>query len=219
MGVLGQVPHIEDIPEEWHGEQYVAFLAMYAGPVEEGERVLAPLRELGDPIVDFSGPMPYTEVQKILDEDYPNGMRYYWKSANVSGLGDDAIGRLMAHAEAAPSHHSTIDVWYQGGAMGRVGAEESAFGDRSAPYLLGIEANWEESEDDEANIAWAREVVGDMRRFSDGGTYLNFPGFLEEGQEMMRDAYGENYGRLVALKKEYDPANLFRVNQNIEPAS
>src|SRR5215217_9093288 len=105
LGVLGRVPHDEMFPEEWHGEQYVAFLAMYAGPVEEGEEALAPLRELGDPIADLSGPMPYTEAQKLLDEDYPDGMRYYWKSANVSGLGDEAIEQLMAYAEAAPSHH------------------------------------------------------------------------------------------------------------------
>jgi FAD/FMN-containing dehydrogenase len=103
--------------------------------------------------------------------------------------------------------------------MGRVGAGESAFGDRSAPVLLGIEANWEEPRDDEANVAWAREVVDDMRRFSDGGMYLNFPGFLEEGQDMVREAYGENYERLVALKNRYDPANLFRVNQNIKPTA
>ena len=219
LGVLGRVPHDEMFPEEWHGEQYVAFLAMYAGPVEEGEEALKPLRELGDPIADLSGPMPYTEAQKVLDEDYPDGMRYYWKSANVSSLSDEAIEQLMAYAEAAPSHHSTIDVWYQGGAMGRVGAGETAFGDRSAPILLGIEANWEEPGDDEANVAWARQTVADMRRFSDGGMYLNFPGFLEEGQQMMRDAYGENYGRLVALKDEYDPENLFRTNQNIKPSA
>jgi hypothetical protein len=122
------------------------------------------------------------------------------------------------HARTAPSHHCTIDVWYQGGAMGRVGAGETAFGDRSAPILLGIEANWEaEPQEDEANIAWVRNCVADMRRFSSGGMYLNFPGFPEEGQEMMRDAYGENYERLVAVKNEYDPTNLFRVNQNVRP--
>jgi FAD/FMN-containing dehydrogenase len=101
--------------------------------------------------------------------------------------------------------------------MGRVGAEETAFGDRSVPYLLGIEANWEEPQDDEVNVAWARNCIADMRRFSGGGNYLNFPGFLEEGQDLMRDAYGENYERLVALKNEYDPTNLFRMNQNIKP--
>jgi len=220
LAVLGRVPRVEDFPEEWHGEQYVAILAVYAGPVEEGEEALRPLRELGDPIVDFSGPMPYVEVQKLLDEDYPDGWRYYWKSVNVDGLGDGVIEALIQHAEAAPSDHSTIDLWFQGGAMGRVGAGESAFGDRSAPILLGIEANWEpEPREDEANIAWARGCYADMRRFSGGGVYLNFPGFLEEGQGLMRDAYGENYERLVALKNEYDPANLFRLNQNIEPTA
>ena len=220
LSFLGRVPRVEDFPEEWHGEQFVAFLAMYAGPVEEGEEVLRPLRELGDPIVDFSGPMPYTEVQKLLDEDYPDGWRYYWKSVNVEGLRDEVIEALIEHAEAAPSDHSTIDVWFQGGAMGRVGADESAFGDRSAPILLGIEANWEpEPEEDEANIAWARNSFSDLRRFSDGGIYLNFPGFLEEGDAMMRDAYGENYERLVAIKNQYDPTNLFRLNQNIKPTA
>ncbi|HSK99935.1 MAG TPA: FAD-binding oxidoreductase [Rubrobacteraceae bacterium] len=217
VAVLGRIPHDETFPERWRGEQYVAVLAMYAGELEEGERVLALLRDLGEPIVDLSGPMPYVEAQKVLDEDYPNGRRYYWKSTNVGGLDDGVIDGLVAHAEAAPSDHSTIDVWYQGGAMGRVGAAATAFGDRSAPILLGIEANWEAPADDEANVAWARKVVSDMRRFSDGGAYLNFPGFMEEGQKLMRDAYGKNYDRLVQLKNRYDPANVFRLNQNIKP--
>src|SRR5829696_1923343 len=123
LSFLGRVPRVEDFPEEWHSEQFVAFLAVYDGPVEEGEEALEPLRELGDPIVDFSGPMPYTEVQKLLDEDYPDGWRYYWKSVNVDGLGDGVIEALIEHAETAPSDHSTIDLWFQGGAMGRVGRE------------------------------------------------------------------------------------------------
>jgi FAD/FMN-containing dehydrogenase len=218
LSFLGRVPRVEDFPEEWHGEQFVGFLAVYAGPVEEGEEALRPLRELGDPIADFSGPMPYVEVQKLLDEDYPDGWRYYWKSLNVDELGDGVIEALIKQAEAAPSDHSTIDIWFQGGAMGRLGADESAFGDRSSPYLLGIEANWEpEPQEDETNIAWARACYSDLRRFSGGGVYLNFPGFLEEGQGLMRDAYGGNYEHLVALKNQYDPANLFRLNQNIEP--
>lgn len=219
LGVLGRVPRDEAFPREWHGEQYVAVLAMYPGGVEEGERVLAPLRELGDPIADLSGVMPYVEAQRILDEDYPDGGRYYWKSTSVEGLGEEEIEHLMGHAEAAPSDGSTIDVWYQGGAMGRVAPEATAFGDRSTPFLLGIEANWEEPGDDEPNVAWARNTVAGMSRFPGGGAYLNFPGFLEGGEDLVHSAYGENYGRLASLKAKHDPDNLFRINPNIKPAS
>jgi FAD/FMN-containing dehydrogenase len=219
IGILGRISRAETFPERWHGHPFVAVLAVYSGEAEEGERALAPLRELGEPIADFSGPIPYTEVQRVLDEDYPNGHRYYWKSTNLGGLGDAEIDRLIAHARSAPSDESTIDVWYQGGAMGRVGASETAFGDRSAPILIGVEANWEHFRDDAANVAWARECVEDLSRFSGGGAYLNFPGFLEEGEQQLRDAFGGNYERLTELKREYDPENLFRVNQNIEPAT
>src|SRR5829696_8800728 len=219
VGVLGRVPSVEIFPERWHGEPFVAFLAMYVGDVEEGERVLRPLRELGGPIADLSARMPYTEAQAVLDEDYPSGWHYYWKSVNLDGLGDEVIERLTYHAWAAPSEHSTIDVWYQGGAMARVGTSETAFGDRSSPILLGIEANWEDPQDDEVNLAWVRSCFSDMRRFSNGGLYLNFPGFLEEGEQLLRDVYGENYERLVALKNKYDPTNLFRLNQNIKPTA
>jgi len=219
IGSLGRVPPVEVFPESWHGEPMVALLDLYAGEAEEGERVLRPLRDLGGAIADLSARMPYTVAQKVLDEDYPNGWRYYWKSQNISGLSDEVIERLMDHSAAAPSHHSTIDVVYQGGAMSRIGANETAFGDRSAPIWLAVESNWENEQDDEANIAWVRECVSDMRRFSGGGAYLNFPGFYEEGDRLIRKAFGENYERLVALKNKYDPTNLFRLNQNIKPTA
>ena len=180
--------------------------------------MLQPLRELGDPIVDLSGVLPYVEAQSLLDEDYPKGARYYWKSINLTGLSEGALAQLERSAEAAPSGLSTVDVWYQGGAMSRVPAEGSAFGDRSSPILIGVEANWEDPADDEANIAWARQCIEDFRPFSDGGTYLNFPGFLEEGQQQLRDAYGSNLERLSEVKSAYDPDNVFRVNQNIVPS-
>src|SRR5918995_1046075 len=220
IAVLGRVPPVEIFPERWHGELMVALLAMYAGEAKEGGRVLKPLRDLGGAIADISARMPYRQAQSVLDEDYPDGWRYYWKSQNLSGLSDEVNERLMDHAAAAPSPYSTVDVWFQGGAMARIGAEESAFGDRSAPILLGVEANWEDPQDDEAdqaNVAWVRECVSDLRRFSSGGAYLNFPGFYEEGDRMMREAFGENHKRLVALKDKYDPTNLFRLNQNIKP--
>ncbi|MGH3327839.1 MAG: FAD-binding oxidoreductase [Streptomycetales bacterium] len=219
LAFLGRVPAAEMFPPGWHGHPFVAVAALYAGGVAEGEQVLRPLRELHEPIVDLSAARPYVEVQQVLDEDYPDGGRYYWKSAHLDGLGDEVIDRLVAHADAAPSDQSTVDVWYHGGVMSRIGAADTAFGDRSAPILIAPEANWVHPSDDAANLAWARRCVDDMRRFSDRGGYLNFPGFLEEGERLLREAYGDNYQRLAAVKDAYDPANLFRINQNIQPAS
>jgi FAD/FMN-containing dehydrogenase len=207
IAILGRVPHAEAFPSEAHGRPYVGVAAMYAGDAAEGEQALAPVRALGDPIVDLSGVMPYVEAQAVLDEDYPDGWRYYWKSVDLDELGDAALDRLVAAAAEAPSDHSTIDVWFHGGAMGRVGPEETAFGRRPA-YLIGIEANWEDETGSDANVAWARETVSQLRPFSDGGGYLNFPGFFEEGEEQLRASYGSrNYERLVALKRRYDPGN------------
>ena len=209
LAVLGHVPHVDDFPVEAHGRPYAALLALYAGDSSEGERVLAPLRELGDPIADFSELMPYTEAQKVLDADYPDGWFYYWKSANLEELADDAIARLMASAESAPSHHSTIDVWYHGGAMGRVDPEATAFGKRPL-YLIGVEANWEERADADENVAWARKAIDDLAPFSTGGAYLNFPGDFEEGDKLLRASHGDrNFERLVALRRQYDPMGLF----------
>ena len=209
VAFLGRVPHAEPFPADAHGDPYAAVAAVYAGSVEDGERVLAPLRSLGDPIVDLSGTMPYVEAQSLLDEDYPDGWRYYWKSVNLDELGDEALEALDRHAAAAPSHHSTIDVWYHGGELGRVDADSTAFGARPA-YLVGVEANWEPGDPDEENVTWARETVAELEQFSSGGGYLNFPGFFEEGEEQLRASYGEhNYQRLVALKNELDPTNLF----------
>ena len=217
--ICGTVPSEEPFPEEAHGDPYVLFGALYAGEVEEGERATRPLREFGDPLVDFSGPMPYVEVQSMLDADYPDGGRYYWKSLYLNSLDDEAIACIVEHTSRRPSEIATVDVWHMGGAISRVGTKESAFGGREAPFLLGVEANWEDPEHDEANISWARVCVEDMRSFSGGGEYLNFPGFLEGGEDTLKATFGQNYERLVALKNEYDPTNLFRLNQNIRPTA
>ncbi len=208
VAFLGNVPHGDPFPPEIRGLPYAAVAAVYAGDAVEGELALQPLRELGDPLADLSGVLPYVEAQGLLDEDYPDGWRYYWKSADLDELADEALERLAAHAATAPSHHSTIDVWYHGGAMGRVGAEDTAFG-RRAPYLIGVEANWEPGDSDDENVAWARAAVDDLRPYSTGGAYLNFPGLFEEGDELLRASYGErNFERLVALKRELDPENV-----------
>jgi FAD/FMN-containing dehydrogenase len=220
LAVLGVIPPgAEAYPAEIHGLPFIAFLGAYAGPVEEGERALRPLRNLDKPMVDLSGRLPYVDLQRALDADFPaHELRYYWKSLNLTALGDDAIDKIVAHARQQPSPLSTTDVWHIGGAVRRVAPEAAAFRGRDVPYLFNAEANWENPRDDAANLAWVRQFVAAIEPFSDGGRYLNFAGFLEEGDKMMRDAYGPNHRRLVELKNKYDPTNLFRLNQNIKPS-
>ena len=219
FAILWHAPPIDEIPAEFHGSPVVVYLAMHCGSPEEGERALRPLREYGSPLADLSGPLTYLELQRFFDEDYPpHTMRYYWKSRYLELLYDDAVDRLVGLNDAAPTPQSTLDLWQLGGAMGRVAPEATAFGDRSAPFLLGIEANWENPRDDDACIAWAREVYSAVEPFSSGREYVNFPGFYEDNDALVRETFGGNLNRLAELKKRYDPANFFRLNHNIRPA-
>ncbi|MBX3085685.1 MAG: FAD-binding oxidoreductase [Anaerolineae bacterium] len=217
IAVCGRVPPDPAFPTELHEHPYILFGGLYSGAADEGKRVMQPLIDFDTPLLDFSGIRPYVEAQKAWDVDYPRGKRYYWKSLNLKALDDASIDCIVHHSHAQPSAHSTIDLWHIGGAVTRVSAKDSAFNGRQAAFLVNPEANWEHLADDEANISWARKFIMDMRRFSDGSSYLNFPGFYEEGDEMVRQSFGSQYERLVALKDKYDPANLFRINQNIKP--
>jgi FAD/FMN-containing dehydrogenase len=206
-------------PEEIVGEPVVVIPALYAGPVEEGERLIQPLRELAlaTPLIDLSGPMPYTAVQSGFDAFFPKGDLYYWKSSYVEEVSDALIDALCQLAADRPSSRTNLEIWPQTAAVTRVGAEETAFG-RRPPFLLSFDSSWSDPQDTEANIAWARDAYASMRRFSSSGIYLNFPGFGEEKEDLVRAAYGANYDRLARLKAQYDPTNLFRMNQNIQPA-
>lgn len=219
FAICGNIPPKEDFPEKIHGKRFILFAAMYNGSPEEGEAVLRPLVDFGTPLLDMSGVVPYLEAQTLFDDDYPDGMRYYWKSLYLDSLDDKVVDAIAHHDDERPGPLSTIDVWQMGGAIGDMDASKSAFGGREAPFLLGVEANWEDAQDDDENMAWARATVKDMQRFSTGGEYLNFPGFQEGGQETLRKTFGNKYARLAALKKAYDPENLFRMNHNIEPTS
>ncbi len=215
----GEIPEEELFPAEWVHEGKFAIMGCYAGPTNEGEEALRPLREFGEPIADVSATMPYADFQQLLDEDYPDGMRYYWKSLYLDGLSQSAIDRIAYWAATAPSPLSTVDIWQLGGAITDVGVEESAFAGRHAPFLLGVEANWEDPQADDTNVEWVRDCLEDMRQFSDGSVYLNFPGFLEEGEDMMRTTFGPAYDRLEVLKDEYDPDGMFRRNQGVVPTT
>jgi FAD/FMN-containing dehydrogenase len=185
--------------------------------VDRGEQVLRPFRELAAPVADLSGVTRFVDVQRALDADYPNGMLYYWKSLYLDHLDDGVIASLSDLAAARPSKTSSLDIWGLGGALGRVAPQATPIERREAPFMLGIEANWTRQEDSDANIAWARKVFGEMQRHTRGGAYLNFPGFAEEGETLVRGAYGTNYERLRRVKAQYDPENLFCGNFNVTP--
>ncbi len=214
------IPAAEAFPEPAHGRDVLVIAALYSDDWREGEKVLQPLRELAEPILDLSGVFPYTQVQTMFDPFFPAGdLYYYWKSLRLDRLDGEVIEALIDHAATRPSPRTIMPIWHHGGAMSRVGPEKTAFGDRSAPYLLSLDSTWEDPGDSEANVAWTRAVWEDLQRFSSRGSYLNFPGMGEEGDTLVRAAYGVNYERLAALKHKYDPDNLFRLNQNIRPSS
>ena len=185
-----------------------------------GERLLQPLRDLGESVLDLSGQVPYTAVQASFDPLFGKGERLnYWKSLYVDTLDDDTIRHIVARALDRPNPWALIALWHLGGAMNRVHPAETAIGERSAPYLYSLDTSWTDPGDNERAIAWTREAWAEMKPFSRGGAYLNFPGQGEEGEALLRASYGSaNYERLVELKTKYDPTNLFRLNQNIPPA-
>jgi FAD/FMN-containing dehydrogenase len=210
-----------EYPEEAWGEKVVTLAGVWAGAADEGEKAVQPLRELAEPLLDFSGQMPYCEVQQLFDGLFPKGVHHaYFKSLYLNGLDDAMIEEIAPRAAERPSDLTLCSVWYMGGATARVAADATAFGARDMGWMLSIDGVWEDPADDERNLDWARGFWADMKRHSDGRAYLNFAGFGEEGEELVRTSYGAaNYKRLVALKTKYDPTNLFRLNQNIRPGA
>ena len=214
----GELPDDEMFDDDVLHESKIAVMGCHAGEPASGEVDLEAFRTLAEPIADFSGTMSYVDLQRLLDEDYPDGMRYYWKSLYLDDLSASAIDRIDYWAEAAPSPLSTVDVWQLGGAITDVGLDESAFAGRHAPFLLGVEANWKDPKMDDDNVAWVRDCLDDMRQFSDGSVYFNFPGFLEDNDATMETTFGAAYERLQAVKDEWDPENVFSLNQNVKPS-
>lgn len=211
------IPPVPDFPSELHGEPVFSLGAIYVGPPEKGERVLQPLREIAEPLLDLSGTLPYTALQKLYDPFFPGrDLRYYWKSIYLDRLDDLAVNTIAVRADARPSSQSMVALWLLGGALERVEASATATGARNAPFVLEILADWESPGDDEVNIDWTRELYSAMEPFSTGKPNLNFPGFGGEADET-HAALADNWDRLVDVKRRYDPDNLFHLNQNIDP--
>jgi FAD/FMN-containing dehydrogenase len=220
MTVAISFPAAPMLPEAVHDQSCLVVGGVYTGDVEEGMKVLQPLRELGTPLADISGPMPFVAVNSAFDPLFPMGTyQSYWKAQNLDTLPDEALAVIAAKADSRPSPTTLAAVFRMGGAINRVAPEDTAYAERSAEWMSSFDGNWEDPADNAANVAWVRDAFEQVARYGKGSTYTNFTGQADETAEsLVRSAYGSNIDRLRALKKHYDPDNFFRINPNIVPA-
>jgi len=212
---LTTAPPAPFLPEQAHGKPIVAVVVAHAGEHEAGHEALAPLEALADPIADLVGPIPYAGLQSLLDALYPRGVHNYFRAAYIDRIDDATQARLVLGHERVPSPMSEIHIQHLGGAMAR-GGEHAAFGDRSAQFVVNVIARTPGADGFHDSVRWARRPVDDLEPVSRAGSFVNFMG--DAGDTRLRASYGDaNYERLVALKRRYDPANLFHLNQNISP--
>jgi FAD/FMN-containing dehydrogenase len=202
------------VPVEWQGKRVWAIAGMFAGTQEEAEQVLAPIRAL-DPVVDLWQPMPYTVNQGLIDGANPYGRRNYWRAHNLTGFDDGMTDKLLELSETMPSPFSAMLVVNLAGAVARVGDDDTALGDRAAPFAVHLNTMWEGTDGDDANIAWTRGATEAFSPWISPGMGLNF--YTEIGEDEIKDTFGNRLGRLRSVKQAYDPDNLFRLNQNIVP--
>jgi FAD/FMN-containing dehydrogenase len=199
-----------------HGEPIIILVICHTGPFDQGERHVATLRALGGMVGDVVQRRPYTTQQSLLDATQPRGRRYYWKSEYLPRLEPELLAKAPDLAGRIPSPHSALILFPIGGVLDRLPNDHSSVGNRDASVVLNITSAWERADDDAANIEWARSTWRELRRFSTGGTYINFL-TEEEGAERTQAAYGPNLERLAEIKGRWDPENRFRVNKNIAP--
>jgi len=216
--MLWSLPVIPEVPAHLRNQPYVGIAGMYVGDPADGERVTRPLRELSTPLLDASGTMAYLDLQRSMDAFFPAGLRYYWKALYLDDFADAAIDDLVSRAARRPSARTLTIIRHLGGAIARVGSAETALGDRTAQFMLSIDSTWRQPRNDTRNIRWTRDFWNAQHRFSNGKSYFNFPGLLEEGHEAVERSYGQNYDRLARIKTAYDPQNALHLNQNIRPA-
>jgi FAD/FMN-containing dehydrogenase len=204
------------MPEPLHGETLVGAAVLYSGDIDEGREVVQPLREFGEPIVDMVGPTPYVEHQQSSDELYQEGHRNYWKSHFFDELTDEAIDTIVEHADPLPSPFTTVFFEWMGGQIARVDPDATAFPHRDATVSFTVAPKWTDPADDDAMIDWARRFFEATTPYATDDVYVNYLSWDEQGRA--EAAYGDHYERLLELKREYDPDNLFQVNQNLTPS-
>jgi len=214
--VLRQAPPLPFLPEEVHGTGMIALALLYAGDPKLGEPLIDPLREFATPLGEHVGVQPYIAWQQAFDPLLTPGARNYWKSHNFSTLQDGLFDAVIESIENLPSPQCEIFFGAIGGATTRPAPESAAYAHRDAQFVMNVHGRWQEQADDERCIGWAREFFKASAPFASGGVYVNFL-TADEG-DRVRSAYGPNYDRLAQVKRTYDPDNLFRMNQNIQPA-
>lgn len=212
------VPPLPVIPEEHHGQLIVSIFVRYSGDPETGEQVVQPFRDLGDPVVDFTFPMPLVAVQQLLDPLNPPGNRHYWTGEYLSGLGPGEIDALTRLGSSLPSPHSLIEIIPFNAAVTRVPPDATAFAHRDDSWLVHIMGQWHDPLDTERCVAWAKQGGAELRGLGTGDCYLNLLTDDEDVDRIGAFWNDRRLGRLAAVKAEYDPDNTFRFNHNVKPA-
>jgi FAD/FMN-containing dehydrogenase/pimeloyl-ACP methyl ester carboxylesterase len=217
--VMFRAPPAPFVPAEWHGERLAAMAVCYSGDVAGTDSVLAPIRALGEPVVDLLAQQPYTQVQSYLDATEPKGKHYYWKTEFLAELPDDLLSTVRKLFADCPIPDGDIGILHLAGAINDREPGDGAVGNRDARYAIGIKGMWDPTEPDADRFPqWVRDAWSQVRPFSTGATYINFQ-TADEDDERIRATYGASFDRLLDLKRAYDPANLFRTNRNLREAT
>jgi FAD/FMN-containing dehydrogenase len=208
-------PPLPFVPEDRHGDTFAIAVVHFTGPVEAGDAAMAPFRDLAPRVAEMVAPMPYPWLNGAFDAIFPKGIRSYWKGNYVTELTDAAIEAHLAHGPNVPEVSATMHLYAINGAAHRVASDQTAFAYRNATFAPVYIAAWPDSADDEARIKWVRDYYQATAPHSEPGGYINF--MQDDDQGRIQDNYRGNYGRLVDIKRKYDPGNLFHDNQNIKP--
>jgi FAD/FMN-containing dehydrogenase len=210
-----KAPPVDFVPPDLHGRLVVAVVCCWAGDLDEGEKVIRPLREFGSPVLDLCASKAFVEHQGMFDPSFPHGRWYYMRSCDVAELTDEVIDITVEHSMRIQSPLTSFPIWQLGGAIRKMGHDDTAFNGRAVGHTFNVTCSTENEEGFDEERRWARDFWSALEPFHTS-VYVNF--LMEEGQDRVREAYGpEKYDRLRALKRQYDPENLFRLNQNIPP--
>jgi hypothetical protein len=209
------MPPLPIIPAELHGKPVVTVIGCYAGPIGDGEKVMQPMKQFGSPLLDLCIPKPFVVHQSMFDPSFPRGWWYYFRSADLAELSDPVIDIIADNALKMTSPLTAFPIFQLGGAISRVGENDTAFNGRTAGHTININATTATAEGFDAERDWSRNFWTELQPYHTS-VYVNF--LMDEGEERIRQAYGaERYDRLKALKRKYDPTNFFQINQNIPP--